>query len=106
MSTLTCAYNYILFAFDPFCETQVLVASATDEVDLIARVEGDTTSTYYYSIYKYDSVVFAFGSTQKGRKWSRVRVLKGKKNSGAFPYSPLDYAIKFENEHAWFYQTA
>jgi hypothetical protein len=105
MSTLT-AYKYILFAFDPFVVTQVLVASATDEDDLIAVVEGDTTSTHYYSIYKYNSVVFAFGGTQKGRKWSRVRVLKGKKNSGDFLYAPPDYAIQFENEDAWFYQTA
>lgn len=97
--------KYILFVYDPMDGTQLVLATANNEDELVARVEAATNSTDHYSIYAYHSTVSAFGSTQKGHKWRYVRKLKGKKNSGAFPYSPLDYAIKFDNEYAWYYQS-
>ena len=96
---------YVLFAYDPLYGTQIVLNSSNVEQTLVDYVESLEKSTDYYSIYKLHSIEFYFGSTQKGIQYQYVRKLKGKKNSGAFPYSPFEYAIKFENAHDWFYKS-
>jgi hypothetical protein len=95
-------HTFILFRYSPFDGTQLYINASYKEEHLIEIVNSHTDSSDYYAIYKYDSIQFVLGN--KALQYSLHKKLAGKKNSKVFPYSPMEYALKFDT-HDWLYKS-
>ena len=95
---------YVLFCYDPMSGTMTYLSGENYQETLVDYVLSKTDDSDWYAIYKYKEISFHFGSTQKAFTYELVKKIKGKKNSGAFPFSPMEYALKFENEYKWYFQ--
>jgi len=98
--------RFVLFHVSAIDNIQVALANGDTEQELIRYIDNRCPeSTDYFCIYRYRSDEFFFGSTQKALKYQHVKTIRGKKNSGAFPFSAMEYALLFDNEYGWFYQS-
>lgn len=97
-------HYFVLFMYDPFVKVQTYVNVSYVEQHLIDLVE-TMDQTKYYCIYKYKTNTFHFLSTQEAETYELHKTIKGKNNSGFFPFSPPEIAHHFKNSYEWYYQT-
>jgi hypothetical protein len=101
---MTTPLKYVLFMYDQTIGLQTYINGSNSCEDLVNEVDKYNDSLYY-CIYKYKTNSFHFGSKVEAQTYELHLKMKGKKNSGVFPFSPYDIAHKFESEHDWYYQT-
>ena len=98
-------HTFVLFQYDGLSHLQTYIDASSVEQHLLDRIE-NANDSLYYCIYKYRTNTFHFNSTQEAQTYILHKVIKGKKNSGFFPFSPYEVAHKFENAYGWYYETA
>ena len=97
---------FVLFMYDPNYEAQTFITFSDTETELLERIE-QSDETMYYSIYKYKTKSFYLGFYKEADTYELHKVVKGKKNSGIFPYSPYRIAHNFKDSspRKWTYET-
>ena len=82
------------------------IANGDTEQELVCYIDNyHDTITKYFCIYKYKSDEYFFNGTQKAIKYGHVRTIRGKQNAYPFPFRAMNYALLFDNETNWFYQS-
>ena len=91
--------------YNPMNGMQIYCKASYDEKHLIEYVD-NCNDNMYYSIYKYVCDELYFSSTQRALKYEMHRKLAGQTNKKIFEYSPMEYALKFEDNTSWFYMSS
>ena len=96
--------NFAVFLYDINMGMQVYMGSAHELEAALSYTERYDQSGYF-AIYRYCGNTWEFNSTQRANVYRLIQKIKGKTNNNLYPFTPYEYAIKFDNAHDWYFKT-